>query len=200
MPGPDLSHREAAGVGVGMERASEVRDAKTAIFRVAILGLGVWSLVAFVRDGDQSLSAEAATRKIAGICEEIDVGDASRLDSLSLRDMNLQPPQIVIAEIDNGMDELGRLTEIIETAADSDLAWSSSAKSQRPVYEFLGDMFRTVRNGLSRGQDLSDLSDEIRRLGEPTPIEVASFDRVHDGMSRIDECQRVMKFFSSSGS
>ena len=198
MPGPDLSHREATGVGVGMEHAHEVRDSRTALYRIGILGLGIWSIVAFVGGpGESPVSAEEATSRIAAVCDDIDVAEANALLALGIDEMKVLSPRTVIAEIEDGIDDLDRLTDIIDIAAGSELYWSASAKSQLSLYEFSRDFFRTVRNGLNRGKVLSDLADEIGDLGDSRVITRESFEGVQDGLGSIDRCASVVTLLPS---
>ena len=195
MPGPDLSHREAAGVGVGMEHAHEVRDSRTALYRIGILGLGIWSIVAFVGGpGESPVSAEDATRQIVEICDDIDAAEAGSLLNMSFVEMSVISESVFMSRIDDGLDDLGRLKRIAETAAESDLSWSASAKTHVPLYEFLVKFFRTIRDGLRDGRTLSDLRDDVNALKDPDGEVRASQESIQEvrlGIAAIDECGEV---------
>ena len=124
--------------------------------------------------------------------------EANSLLTLRIDEIEALSPGTVIAEIDDGVDDLDRLTDVMGTAAGSELPWSASAESQLPLYELMGDLFRTIRSGLGRGEALPTIGDEIRRLGDSREITRESFEGVRDGLDRIGRCQKLMILLPSS--
>lgn len=197
MPGPDLSHPEATGVGVGMEHAHEVRDSRTALYRIGILGLGIWSIVAFVGGpGESPVSAEEATSRIAAVCDDIDVAEAGSLLNMTSYQMSASGGGLSDI-IDVAMDDLDRLQEIVEIAAESKLSWASYARTQLPYFEFTGELFRTISKGLQQGRALSDLAEEIRVLDVDQRVIRARFRELGDGLGSIDRCASVVTLLPS---